>query len=72
MSEGLLVAQSGAVAGDVVEVGAKAYRVETDALGAVLVPADRLWGAQTQRSLQNFAHLHRADAAGAASARWCS
>ncbi len=29
-------------------------RVEKDALGEVPVPADRLWGAQTQRSLQNF------------------
>ena len=29
-------------------------RVETDSLGAVSVPADRLWGAQTQRSLAHF------------------
>ncbi len=29
-------------------------RVETDSLGAVEVPAARLWGAQTQRSLGNF------------------
>lgn len=29
-------------------------RVEHDALGAVEVPAARLWGAQTQRSLRNF------------------
>ena len=29
-------------------------RVETDSLGEVEVPAERLWGAQTQRSLQNF------------------
>lgn len=29
-------------------------REETDSLGAVAVPADRLWGAQTQRSLENF------------------
>jgi fumarate hydratase class II len=29
-------------------------RVEEDALGPVEVPADRLWGAQTQRSLENF------------------
>ena len=29
-------------------------RVEHDALGEVPVPASRLWGAQTQRSLQNF------------------
>jgi fumarate hydratase, class II len=29
-------------------------RRETDSLGAVDVPADALWGAQTQRSLQHF------------------
>jgi len=29
-------------------------RVEADSLGSVEVPADRLWGAQTQRSLQHF------------------
>lgn len=30
-------------------------RPEKDSLGTVLVPADRYWGAQTQRSLENFA-----------------
>ncbi|MBI4805116.1 MAG: class II fumarate hydratase [Desulfovibrio sp.] len=30
------------------------YRVETDSLGEVQVPADKLWGAQTQRSLEHF------------------
>ena len=29
-------------------------RIETDSMGEVRVPADRLWGAQTQRSLENF------------------
>ncbi len=29
-------------------------RTERDTMGAVEVPADRYWGAQTQRSLQNF------------------
>jgi fumarate hydratase class II len=29
-------------------------RTETDSLGQVAVPADRLWGAQTQRSLEHF------------------
>jgi fumarate hydratase class II len=29
-------------------------RTETDSLGRVEVPADKLWGAQTQRSLQHF------------------
>ncbi|MEE8270950.1 MAG: class II fumarate hydratase [Alphaproteobacteria bacterium] len=31
-----------------------AVRIETDSLGEMKVPADRYWGAQTQRSLQNF------------------
>jgi fumarate hydratase class II len=31
------------------------YRIETDSLGEVRVPADKLWGAQTQRSLEYFA-----------------
>eukprot|EP01041_Mallomonas_annulata_P036521 gene36521-59649_t len=31
-----------------------ATRTETDTFGPIDVPADRLWGAQTQRSLQNF------------------
>ena len=37
-------------------IGLKAAgkRRETDSLGAVDVPADRYWGAQTQRSLQHF------------------
>ncbi|HZI14127.1 MAG TPA: class II fumarate hydratase [Myxococcus sp.] len=30
-------------------------RIEKDTFGPIEVPADRLWGAQTQRSLQNFA-----------------
>ena len=30
------------------------YRVERDSMGEIQVPADRLWGAQTQRSLENF------------------
>jgi fumarate hydratase class II len=30
------------------------WRVETDSMGSVRVPADRLWGAQTQRSLIHF------------------
>src|SRR6266481_4709688 len=30
------------------------FRVETDSLGEVKVTADRLWGAQTQRSLEHF------------------
>ncbi len=30
------------------------YRKESDSLGEVNVPADKLWGAQTQRSLEHF------------------
>ncbi|MDW8333821.1 MAG: class II fumarate hydratase [Bacteroidia bacterium] len=30
------------------------YRIEKDAMGEVRVPAHRYWGAQTQRSLENF------------------
>lgn len=30
------------------------YRIEHDSMGEVRVPADRLWGAQTQRSHENF------------------
>ncbi len=30
------------------------YRRESDSLGEVQVPADKLWGAQTQRSLEHF------------------
>lgn len=29
-------------------------RIETDSLGAIAVPADKYWGAQTQRSLEHF------------------
>jgi fumarate hydratase class II len=32
----------------------KSIRVESDSLGEVKVPADKLWGAQTQRSLEHF------------------
>ena len=31
-----------------------ATRTETDTFGPIEVPADRFWGAQTQRSIQNF------------------
>ena len=30
------------------------YRIEKDTLGEVKVPADKLWGAQTERSRNNF------------------
>ncbi len=30
------------------------YRIEKDSMGEIKVPADKLWGAQTQRSFENF------------------
>ena len=30
------------------------YRIEKDTIGEIKVPADKLWGAHTQRSLENF------------------
>ncbi len=30
------------------------YRIEHDSMGEIKVPCDRYWGAQTQRSLENF------------------
>ena len=30
------------------------YRIEKDTLGEIRVPADKIWGAQTQRSKENF------------------
>ncbi|MGY8667403.1 hypothetical protein Q3C01_34305 [Bradyrhizobium sp. UFLA05-109] len=35
-----------------------AIRVESDSLGKVEVPAHKLWGAQTQRSLEHFSVGH--------------
>lgn len=32
----------------------KRYRIEHDSMGEIKVEADKLWGAQTQRSLENF------------------
>ena len=34
------------------------FRKETDSLGEVNVPSDKLWGAQTQRSLEHFSIGH--------------
>jgi len=34
------------------------WRVESDSIGEVRVPADKLWGAQTQRSLEHFSIGH--------------
>ncbi|TCD67023.1 fumarase fum1 [Steccherinum ochraceum] len=37
-----------------VTIMSEKYRTERDTFGELQVPADRYWGAQTQRSLQNF------------------
>src|ERR1700722_4704170 len=34
------------------------FRRETDSMGEVQIPADKLWGAQTQRSLEHFSIGH--------------
>src|SRR6516225_3575650 len=36
------------------EIEAQKFRTEADSLGEVRVPGDKLWGAQTQRSLEHF------------------
>jgi fumarate hydratase class II len=43
-----------AVAADARTHNMTEFRREVDSLGAVEVPADRLWGAQTQRALEHF------------------
>jgi len=49
-----LVATSWASAQEESQQAIGEERVETDSLGEVKVPADKLWGAQTQRSLEHF------------------
>lgn len=52
----LSAASSEAIAHENVPIGidASGERAEFDSMGTVSVPADRYWGAQTQRSLQHF------------------
>src|SRR5262245_10327314 len=40
--------------GETAAVTDKAFRVERDSMGELKVPADALWGAQTQRAVENF------------------
>ena len=35
-------------------MSANEFRVERDSMGELRVPAQALWGAQTQRAVQNF------------------
>ena len=35
-------------------MGSSEYRVERDTLGEMNVPAEALWGASTQRAVENF------------------
>ena len=39
---------------NLMDSGIMSFREESDSLGVVCIPKDRLWGAQTQRSLENF------------------
>src|SRR5271168_1584875 len=36
-------------------MSSSSFRIERDSMGELKVPADALWGAQTQRAVQNFA-----------------
>ena len=36
----------------------KKIRIEKDSLGEVKVPKDALWGAQTQRAVNNLSLIH--------------
>ncbi len=40
-----------------VGIGASGHRRESDSMGVIDVPADRYWGAQTQRSLVHFGDI---------------
>jgi fumarate hydratase class II len=40
--------------GSLFQLSMAEYRIERDSFGEIRVPAERLWGAQTQRSLENF------------------
>ena len=35
------------------------YRIEKDTMGDVQVPSEKYWGAQTQRSINNFEQFIR-------------
>jgi fumarate hydratase class II len=36
------------------DIAIRSTRIETDSFGPIELPADRYWGAQTERSRQNF------------------
>ena len=40
--------------GTIKHIDSMEYRIEKDTMGEVKVPADALYGAQTQRSIDNF------------------
>jgi fumarate hydratase, class II len=48
-----------------------ATRTETDSFGPLEVPADKYWGAQTQRSIRNFP-IGWESSPWPSSARWAS
>ncbi|MGO4776046.1 hypothetical protein AB4084_11160, partial [Lysobacter sp. 2RAB21] len=45
---------SGQPAKPAAKSAAAGFRLEHDSMGELNVPADALWGAQTQRAVQNF------------------
>ena len=53
-SRALRVMRLGLMVREFQERAMSEFRTETDSLGEVRVPADKLWGAQTQRSLEHF------------------
>ena len=50
----VVLAAGAAMAQNTPAAGPGGFRTESDSLGEVQVPADKLWGAQTQRSLEHF------------------
>ena len=50
----IALAAGASIAQESVGKSSVGFRIETDSLGEVQVPADKLWGAQTQRSLEHF------------------
>ena len=49
-----MITQAAATAVEGAAIMAASDRIERDSMGELRVPADALWGAQTQRAVQNF------------------
>src|SRR6202035_3466983 len=57
LCEGDLMSDEPLVRDMPVGIGASGHRRESDSMGVVHVPADRYWGAQTERSLLHFGDI---------------